>query len=199
MPRKSKATESGKPLSKRLCPYECPFEDRMLKHEDLMNWSGRLESGINKFAEATQQLAVNLAGTTKRLDAVEDAMQHSSTARQTEIDAIRESQAQDYRYLDGRIATVQTELTNRIEQQTKDLTEHLDQGFEKIAAKIEAEKTERKEDTKVLASRVTSLELWRGLIIGGAIVIGFILSAFVLRIAWIMIENNGAQWFPFIK
>lgn len=60
----------------------------------------------------------------------------------------------------------------RIEKVEKDLQEDMDDNYTKIAAKIEELKKEGTEQHKVLNDRMTRMEKWMWMLIGGGIVIG---------------------------
>jgi monomeric isocitrate dehydrogenase len=60
----------------------------------------------------------------------------------------------------------------RIEKVEKDLQEDMDDTYNKIAAKIEELKKEGNEQHKVLNDRMTRMEKWMWMLVGGGIVIG---------------------------
>jgi monomeric isocitrate dehydrogenase len=60
----------------------------------------------------------------------------------------------------------------RIEKVEKDLQEDMDDNYNKIAAKIEELKKEGNEQHKVLNDRMTRMEKWMWMLVGGGIVIG---------------------------
>lgn len=175
-------------IGRKVCPYDCPFADRMLKHEDLMLWSGRLESGMDKFAQATQQLAVNFAATTEGTAQRIDAMEKTVNENQEAI-----------KIVETRIEGVRTEVTERLDQQTKALTDHFDRGVEKITEKVEAEKKDRKTQVQELADRTGKLEKWQSVIIGGSAVVAFIVVSILVRFMWVFVEKYGIQLWNLVK
>ena len=60
----------------------------------------------------------------------------------------------------------------RIEKVEKDLQEDMDDNYNKIAAKIEELKKEGNEQHKIINDRMTRMEKWMWMLIGGGIVIG---------------------------
>lgn len=60
----------------------------------------------------------------------------------------------------------------RIEKVEKDLQEDMDDTYNKIAAKIEELRKEGTDQHKVLNDRMTRMEKWMWMLIGGGIVIG---------------------------
>lgn len=60
----------------------------------------------------------------------------------------------------------------RIEKVEKDLQEDMDDNYNKIADKIEELKREGNEQHKVLNDRMTRMEKWMWMLVGGGIVIG---------------------------
>jgi hypothetical protein len=60
----------------------------------------------------------------------------------------------------------------RIEKVEKDLQEDMDDNYNKIAAKIEELKNEGNEQHKILNDRMTRMEKWMWMLIGGGIVVG---------------------------
>lgn len=60
----------------------------------------------------------------------------------------------------------------RIEKVEKDLQEDMDDTYNKIAAKIEELKKEGTEQHKIINDRMTRMEKWMWMLIGGGIVVG---------------------------
>jgi hypothetical protein len=60
----------------------------------------------------------------------------------------------------------------RIEKVEKDLQEDMDDNYNKIAAKIEELKKEGTEQHKIINDRMTRMEKWMWMLIGGGIVVG---------------------------
>lgn len=138
----------------RYCPYQCPFEDTMLKHNDLQTWSFRLERSIARFSNVvTQALSVQAA--------------HAE--RLTSMEKSQEDNRQDHQRIHERIDAVETSLSDKLAEQTKDVKSHIDKTI------------------NPLADRVVALETWRWLIVGGSLVVGGVLSFVIAKIAldWI--------------
>jgi flagellar motility protein MotE (MotC chaperone) len=145
----------------KYCPYNCPFEDTMLRHEDLRKWSYRLEQSIDKFSTAvTQALSVQAA--------------HS--ARLTSMEKAQEENRQDHKQINDRIDEVEASISKKLTEQT----EHLEKAIDKMV--VTADQTHNK-----IKERITALETWRWLIVGGSLVVGGVLSFVVAKIAldWI--------------
>jgi len=140
----------------KYCPYNCPFEDTMLRHEDLRKWSYRLEQSIDKFSTAvTQALSVQAA--------------HS--ARLTSMEKAQEENRQDHKQINDRIDQFEESITKVLADQTV----HLDTRIAQMGEA--ADVTHAK-----LADRITDLETWRWLVVGGAIVAGSVLSVVIGKI-----------------
>lgn len=138
----------------RFCPYQCPFEDTMLKHTDLQTWSFRLERSIARFSNVvTQALSVQAA--------------HAE--RLTSMEKSQEDNREDHKRIHERIDAVESSLSDKLAEQTKDVKGHIDKTLTPLAA------------------RVTALETWRWLIVGGSLVVGGVLSFVIAKIAldWI--------------
>jgi DNA repair exonuclease SbcCD ATPase subunit len=63
------------------------------------------------------------------------------------------------------------DLYVRIEKVDKDLQEDMEQTYSKIAEKIEQHRKESTEQHKVLNDRITRMEKWMWMLIGGAVVL----------------------------
>lgn len=111
--------------------------------------------------------AVTLATHAQRLDAIEDM----TKTVQEDLREMRKSQDEHSRYVNQRIDTVQKTVTEKLDTQTRELTQHFDAGIAEV-------KTLHENNGK----RITSLENWRYVIIGGACIVGFIISDILVRV-----------------
>lgn len=131
----------------------------------------RLEQSIGNLAKATTDLSVGVAAHTQRMDHMESRVRE----QQSDIAKLSDEQKSDFRTLDGRIATVKDELTEKIVAHTETVTKHIDSSVATITTKLE-------EKHGALGVRLGRVERWQNLIVGGAIVIGFLLSAFFVKL-----------------
>lgn len=152
----------------------------------LLEWSTRLEDSLRRLTLATTELTIGVAAHKQRLDNVEDRYQDQVES----IHEIVARQATDTRDLNERITAVQSDLSNKLSKQTENLTEHFDEAVEKLSAKVDDRFSELHRDILTVDKRVGVLEKWRSALVGGAIVIGFIISGIFMRITWIVIENS---------
>lgn len=86
---------------------------------------------------------------------------------------LREKQQADNTYLNERINTVESNLSNKIDNHTKNLTEHFDASIDKL---------DKKWDSKFVGmdDRVSALEKWRWLLVGGGLVVLWIFTQFLI-------------------
>lgn len=97
----------------------------------------------------------------QRMDTFDDLAQ----SLQQDIRDLRNEQATESRHLNTRIDTVQKDITDRLEHQTKTLTEHFDKSMETVAATLAASNT-----------RISALEKWRWLVVGGVGAVLFLIE-----------------------
>lgn len=128
------------------------------------SWTEYLESSIERFTTAAQTFATTLASHNERLDATDEM----AKTLQQDLRELRTQQTQRIetvqKDLSLRIDTVQKDLVEKMDAQTTALTEHFDKGI------------------SMVGKRLTALERWRILIVGGSIVIGFIVVDILARI-----------------
>ena len=77
----------------------------------------------------------------------------------------------EHRYLNERINVVEDNLIKKIETETSNISKHIDKLGDRMEATV-----------KALDNRVSALERWRWLIVGGAGVVLFLISNYVIRI-----------------
>lgn len=87
---------------------------------------------------------------------------------------LRASGNADHKYLNERIDTVETNLSTKIDKQTAKIQEHFDESVNRLGDRLE-------ERIGAIDTRVSLLEKWRWLIVGGATVIFFIITEIVLN------------------
>jgi len=85
---------------------------------------------------------------------------------------LRDKQQTDHMYLNTRIQTVEENLSKKIDTQSEKIAQHFDKSIDKLDTKW---------DTKFVRidKRVTGLEKWRWLIVGGGGVIMWIVIQFL--------------------
>lgn len=83
---------------------------------------------------------------------------------------IRETHAQDLRFVNERIIAVETNLTNKLDEQAKEINKH----FETLGENMT-------ESFGKLDNRITALERWQWLIVGGSVVVMFFLTNYVIK------------------
>ena len=86
---------------------------------------------------------------------------------------LRDRQQADHTYLQERISTVETNLSKKIDDHTENLGKHFDASIEKL---------DKKWDQKItgIDERVSMLEKWRWVIVGGGFVVLWIFSQFLI-------------------
>lgn len=86
---------------------------------------------------------------------------------------LRDRQQADHTYLQERISTVETNLSKKIDDHTENLTKHFDASIEKL---------DQKWDGKFsgIDTRVSTLEKWRWLLVGGGLVVLWVFSQLLI-------------------
>ena len=122
---------------------------------------GRLDSNIEKLTELSNSISKLLAVHDSRLDSLEK---------------INDRTDDDIKEMHSRITTVSREICEKIDQVEIMIQEKLKQSAE-ASAKGHAEiKAEIENKINALSSRVGVLETWRWLVIGGSIVVGYLID-----------------------
>lgn len=93
---------------------------------------------------------------------------------------MREKQTTDRTYLTESIQTVERNLTEKIETETKRLSEHFDAAISKLDAKWGEQVQELETRDRNIEKRVSMLENWRWLLVGGGIVVLWVVSQIIL-------------------
>ena len=86
---------------------------------------------------------------------------------------LRDRQLADHTYLQERISTVETNLSKKIDDNTENLGKHFDASIEKL---------DQKWDGKFsgIDTRVSALEKWRWLLVGGGLVVLWVFSQLLI-------------------
>lgn len=87
---------------------------------------------------------------------------------------LRTSGDADHKYLNERIDTVELNLSNKIDNQTTKLQQHFDESVNRLGDRLD-------QRIGAIDKRVGLLEKWRWLIVGGATVVFFIITEFLVR------------------
>lgn len=122
---------------------------------------------IDKFATAATQFAITQATHNERLNGIDSQMRNL----QGEVHQLREFRQQQDDYMNKRIDTVHADFSHRMNEmeakldtQTVTLTTHIDDAL------------------KGVGQRLQTVETWRYLVQGGAVVIGFLFSEFMVKL-----------------
>lgn len=101
-------------------------------------------------------------------------LDETATRFESVTNELRVSADADHKYLNERIDTVETNLSNKIDNQTAKLQQHFDESVNRLGDHLE-------QRIGAMDKRVVLLEKWRWLIVGGATVIFFIITEFLLK------------------
>jgi len=91
--------------------------------------------------------------------------------RVDELSGRFDTTAAEHQYLNERIDTVENNLFKKIETETSNISQHIDKLGDRLEANMNA-----------LDKRVSVLERWRWLIVGGAGVVLFVVSNYLIRV-----------------
>lgn len=86
---------------------------------------------------------------------------------------LRNNQQADKQYLNERINTVESNLSQKIDTHTDNLTKHIDTSFDKLDKKWDVKFTG-------IDERVSALEKWRWLLVGGGLVVLWVFSQILI-------------------
>jgi predicted nucleic acid-binding Zn-ribbon protein len=98
---------------------------------------------------------------------------------ETQVEGIKEDVAavkEDIKELHSRITTGNREIVEKIEDMDKRLEEKLNKSAESARLQHQQMQTEIKHDVVKISTRVEILERWKWMIVGGAIVIGYLIG-----------------------
>ena len=122
---------------------------------------GRLDTNIEKLTELSNSISKLLAVHDSRLDSLEK---------------IHDKTDDDIKEIHSRVTTTSREICDKIDQVELMIEDKLRQSTE-ASAKGHAEiKADIESKINVLASRVGVLETWRWLVIGGSVVVGYLID-----------------------
>lgn len=128
----------------------------------------KLDTTIEKISEMSNNVGRLLAVHEERLDILANMdrnLEEKIEKRKLELTA-------DVKELHSRITTVNRDLCDRIDESEKSLKQE-------ISKLTEAIKNEHREEKEIIASvekRVELLERWKWFVVGGAVVVGWLLS-----------------------
>ena len=91
---------------------------------------------------------------------------------ETQVDTISGNLTKLEQKIDSNYAT----LHSRISDLRDDLRNDIDIKHEKIIDKLDAQNKASTEQHKVIADKISSIEKWRYMLVGGAVVTGYILA-----------------------
>ena len=85
--------------------------------------------------------------------------------------------------INQRITDVEQKLSRELDNQTEKLAAYFDQSVEKMAKDI-------KSDIKTLDARISTLEVWRWVILGGSAVVMFVIGGIIIKLLEIAMEKG---------
>ena len=115
--------------------------------------------------------AVPRPRTPKRSDTTSLFNASQLVKRVDELSGRFDTTAAEHQYLNERIDTVENNLFKKIETETSNISQHIDKLGDRLEANMNA-----------LDKRVSVLERWRWLIVGGAGVVLFVVSNYLIRV-----------------
>ena len=128
----------------------------------------RLDRAITKITDVSSSIHIMLAVHEEKIERQDEILSDNSA----QIENKRKELATDIKELHSRISTINRDLYERI----TNTEQHIINENQKIQQQLK----QHIESLKVnLNDRVSLLEKWRWLIIGGAVVVGFVLNKFI--------------------
>lgn len=91
---------------------------------------------------------------------------------ETQVDSITHSMEKLEEKIDENYAT----LHHRISDMRDDLHMNIETKHDKVMEKLDQQNKAATEQHKAIADKITSIEKWRWMIMGGAIVVGYVLA-----------------------
>jgi predicted nucleic acid-binding Zn-ribbon protein len=108
------------------------------------------------------------------------ALDNERVARlETQVEGIKEDVAavkEDIKELHSRITTGNREIVDKIEAMDKRLEEKLNKSADAARDQHQEIQKEIQQDVQKISDRVDVLERWRWMIVGGAIVVGYLIG-----------------------
>lgn len=175
-------------------------EIRVVVNEVVDRQVGKLETSLTKLTDATTELIGGVASQKQRLDYMEDSLKKLGDDKDVELrtlgtrlDEVQRDLSERSQTLTDRIAGVHQELSKEItssaEKQTKELTTHMDTAIGQLSNHFTQTVLELKGTDTELAGRVTKLEVWRWLIVGGGMIVTAIVTGILLKLAFMMVDR----------
>ena len=128
----------------------------------------RLDRAITKITDVSSSIHIMLAVHEEKIERQDEILSDNSA----QIENKRKELATDIKELHSRISTINRDLYERI----TNTEQHIINENQKIQQQLK----QHIESLKVnLNDRVSLLEKWRWLIIGGAVIVGFVLNKFI--------------------
>ena len=116
-----------------------------------------LELGMIRHVDDTEQRIM------KRIDDIYERINTTTSELRLQHD-------EDLRHINQRITTVEYALSAKLDTQTQDIAKHIDKLGEKIDVRFSK-----------LDTRVNALEKWQWTIVGGAAIVVFVVSNFIVN------------------
>lgn len=116
-----------------------------------------LELGMIRHVDDTEQRIM------KRIDDIYERINTTTSELRLQHD-------EDLRHINHRITTVEHALSTKLDTQTQDIAKHIDKLGEKIDVRFSK-----------LDTRVNALEKWQWTIVGGAVIVVFVVSNFIVN------------------
>lgn len=116
-----------------------------------------LELGMIRHVDDTEQRIM------KRIDDIYERINTTTSELRLQHD-------EDLRHINQRITTVEHALSTKLDTQTQDIAKHIDKLGEKIDVRFSK-----------LDTRVNALEKWQWTIAGGAVIVVFVVSNFIVN------------------
>ena len=91
---------------------------------------------------------------------------------ETQVDSITHSMEK----LEGKIDENYATLHHRISDMRDDIHTNIETKHDKVMEKLDAQNKSATEQHKAIADKITSIEKWRWMIMGGAAVVGYVLA-----------------------
>jgi|TARA_Y100000310_G_scaffold234457_1_gene237410 predicted nucleic acid-binding Zn-ribbon protein len=157
-PSKENSWASSVPLEKSI---RTELEVLQREVSEMKQIHVRLDRAITKITDVSSSIHIMLAVHEEKIERQEEIINDNAL----QIEAKRKELAADIKEIHSRITTINRELYDRVSNTEQHIIENNKKHID---------------DLKVnLNNRVGVLENWRWLIIGGAIVVGFVLNKFI--------------------
>lgn len=98
---------------------------------------------------------------------------------ETQVDSLKEDVTElksDVKEIHSRITTGNREIIEKIESMETKMEERMKENSDASAFQHQAIEDSVKREIKIIADRVDILERWRWMIVGGAVVLGYLIS-----------------------